>query len=82
MTYEGMEVADGQDAGLAWESLVRGDLDHPEPQRIKGALRAYCGRDTMAMVKLLGALRLGSRSSRLPTGLCNENVSTGPHNQR
>ena len=22
MTYEGMEVADGQDAGLAWESLV------------------------------------------------------------
>jgi hypothetical protein len=24
MTYEGMEVANGQDAGLAWESLVRG----------------------------------------------------------
>jgi hypothetical protein len=27
MTYEGMAVANGQDAGLAWESLVRGTLD-------------------------------------------------------
>jgi hypothetical protein len=26
MTYEGMKVADGQAAGLAWESLVRGKL--------------------------------------------------------
>ena len=26
MTYDGMEVANGQDAGLAWESLVRGEL--------------------------------------------------------
>ena len=27
MTYDGMEVANGQDAGLAWESLVRGSLN-------------------------------------------------------
>ena len=27
MSYEGMAVANGQDAGLAWESLVRGGLD-------------------------------------------------------
>jgi hypothetical protein len=27
MTYDGMEVANGQDAGLAWQSLVRGCLD-------------------------------------------------------
>ena len=27
MTYNGMEVANGQDAGLAWESLVRGGLE-------------------------------------------------------
>ena len=25
MTYEGMEVADGTDAGRAWESLIGGD---------------------------------------------------------
>ena len=27
LTYEGMAVANGQDAGLAWESLVRGTMD-------------------------------------------------------
>ena len=32
MTYDGMEVADGTDAGLAWESLIRGGLDRDEHQ--------------------------------------------------
>jgi hypothetical protein len=57
MTYDGMEVANGQDAGLAWESLVRGDLNCDERERIEKALRAYCGLDTLAMVKLLEKLR-------------------------
>jgi len=56
MTYEGMEVADGQTAGLAWESLVRGGLDVSGRDRIEKALRAYCGKDTLAMVRLLQAL--------------------------
>src|ERR1700674_1693909 len=30
MTYDGMRVANGQDAGLAWESLVSGGLDCSE----------------------------------------------------
>ena len=58
MTYEGMEVADGTDAGLAWESLMRGDLDQVERERIEKALWDYCGQDTLAMVKLLDKLRL------------------------
>src|ERR1017187_8662123 len=36
MTYEGMVVADGQDAGLAWESLVRSGLnrcEHEKPRK-------------------------------------------------
>ncbi len=57
MTYAGMEVADGQDAGLAWESLVRGGLDQSERDRIRRALLAYCGQDTLAMVRLLHKLR-------------------------
>jgi len=57
MTYDGMEVADGTDAGLAWESLVRGGLDQSECQRIRKALLAYCGQDTLALVKLLSYLR-------------------------
>ena len=52
MTYDGMEVANGQDAGLAWESLVRGGLDRCECDRIRKALLDYCALDTLAMVAL------------------------------
>ncbi|HXJ13338.1 MAG TPA: DUF2779 domain-containing protein, partial [Candidatus Limnocylindrales bacterium] len=57
MTYEGMEVADGQAAGLAWESLVRGGLDRDERDRIRNALLDYCGLDTLGMVKIVETLR-------------------------
>src|SRR5439155_21613363 len=50
MTYEGMEVADGQDAGFSWESLVRGSLDQAQRDRIRKALLEYCGQDTLALV--------------------------------
>lgn len=56
MSYAGMQVADGQAAGLAWESLVRGSLDQSERDRIKRALLEYCGQDTLAMVRLLERL--------------------------
>jgi hypothetical protein len=38
MTYEGMAVADGQQAGVAWESLVRGSLDQVEREKTRKAL--------------------------------------------
>jgi predicted RecB family nuclease len=57
MSYERMTVADGVDAGLAWESLTRGGLDRDEQDRIKKALLEYCGQDTLALVKLVGRLR-------------------------
>ena len=60
MTYEGMDVANGRDAGLAWESLVSGRLDHEERDRITKALLGYCGQDTLAMVRLLEKLKLAS----------------------
>jgi hypothetical protein len=50
-------VADGQDAGLAWESLVRGGLDGVDRLRTEKALREYCGQDTLALVKLVEKLR-------------------------
>jgi predicted RecB family nuclease len=55
MTYEGMVVADGTNAGLAWEALTRGGLDQTERDRIKRALLDYCGQDTLALVRLLAA---------------------------
>ncbi len=60
MTYEGMPVANGQDAGLAWESLLRGNLGQPERDRVEKALLDYCGQDTLALIRLLEELRLVS----------------------
>jgi hypothetical protein len=52
MTYDGMEVANGQEAGKAWESLVSGSLDCGERERIRKAPLDYCGQDALALVKL------------------------------
>jgi hypothetical protein len=60
LTYEGMSVAEGRGAGLAWEALVHGASDEAERERIEKALRAYCGQDTLALAKLLGRLRSAS----------------------
>jgi predicted RecB family nuclease len=62
MTYDGMGVANGQDAGLAWELLVRGGLDQAERDRVRKALLEYCGKDTLALVRLLQTLRLRSNN--------------------
>lgn len=56
LTYDGMEVANGQDAGLAWESLVHEDLEQTERDRITKALLDYCAQDTLALARLLQKL--------------------------
>jgi hypothetical protein len=60
MTYDGMEVANGTEAGVAWERLVRGGWSEAERQQKRKALLDYCGQDTLAMVKVLEKLRLVS----------------------
>ena len=62
MTYEGMEVADGQAAGLAWESLIGGDCSEAERQQKRKALLDYCGQDTMGMVEKLSSILPGATS--------------------
>lgn len=62
MSYGGMAVANGQDAGLAWASLVHGVLAKNERERIRKALLAYCCLDTLALVRLLERLRSETRS--------------------
>ncbi len=57
MTYDGMEVADGQAAGLAWESLIGDDCSEAERQQKRKALLDYCGQDTLGMVRLVDRLR-------------------------
>ena len=57
MTYEGMEVAEGGEAGLAWEKMVHAEAGSKERKRLRDALLAYCKQDTLAMVRLLEVLR-------------------------
>jgi hypothetical protein len=47
LTYDGMAVANGQDAGIAWESLVRGGLDQVERDKTRKALLDYCGKEML-----------------------------------
>lgn len=57
-SYRDMEVSHGGEAGLAWDQMVRGDLDREARQRLKTALLAYCRQDTLAMAKVLDRLRI------------------------
>jgi hypothetical protein len=61
MSYESMEVADGQAAGLAWESVVRGDCDEGEREHKRKALLEYCTQDTLGMLRLLEKLQQSRR---------------------
>jgi Domain of unknown function(DUF2779) len=51
-----MEVADGQAAGLAWESLISDGYSESERQRKRQPLLNYCAQDTLGMVRLLQEL--------------------------
>lgn len=57
MTYSGMDVADGNQAGQAFLQMVDPDLPEAERQRLRQALLEYCGQDTRAMHEVLRCLR-------------------------
>jgi predicted RecB family nuclease len=54
---ESTGIADGAAAAAAFESLARDPLAGETEERIRAALRAYCARDTEAMVRVHAALR-------------------------
>ena len=55
--YEGLSIADGQTAGREWLRAVYGPGVTPgDKDSVMAHLRAYCGRDTGAMVEILAAL--------------------------
>jgi len=57
LSYENMEIADGSEAGLAYEKLIQEKLEPKEREALRKALLEYCRQDTMAMVKLLEHLK-------------------------
>ena len=57
MTYDGMEVPDGQAAGLGWEKMIGGKVTEAKRLALRRALTTYCGQDTLALIRLLEALQ-------------------------
>jgi predicted RecB family nuclease len=57
MSYEGMEVANGQAAGPVWEAMIGRSCSEVARRAKRKALLAYCGQDTLALVKLLETLQ-------------------------
>lgn len=65
MTYSGMEISAGDEAGIAWDSLVNGQLTDRRKEKLGRSLLAYCRQDTLAMVKVWQLLDVMSRQ-RIP----------------
>ena len=52
MSYKGMGVEDGAQAGVAYLKMINADTPKREKKRIHKNLLEYCGQDTLAMVML------------------------------
>jgi predicted RecB family nuclease len=63
MTYDGLDVADGIQAGIAWGRL--GDPATPAEDKagLKRALLQYCGQDTLVLARILDVLVKQARAS-------------------
>lgn len=56
MGYDDLEVADGQTASVLYVQAIK-NCDNKDREKTFENLRAYCERDTLAMVRLLEALK-------------------------
>jgi len=56
MTYEGMGISDGEQAGAVWDAMIHGRLPQGEEKQARQDLLAYCRQDTLAMARLLEIL--------------------------
>jgi hypothetical protein len=52
MSYEGLEIRNGDEAMATFAFLAQCKYDNSEVETIKNHLLQYCQQDTLAMVKL------------------------------
>jgi hypothetical protein len=52
LSYEGLEIADGDVALVTFAMMAQGKMDTSEMERKRAALLEYCKMDTLAMVRL------------------------------
>ncbi len=57
MNYDGLGVTDGNQAGAAWGRLVDAATGAEEKTQLKRALLQYCRQDTIALARIVEALR-------------------------
>ncbi len=57
MSYEGLEIADGQTASRRFCDLAFGNLKDAEKEAIRKALEVYCHQDTEGMIEIITALK-------------------------
>ena len=60
LTYEDLEVREGSVASLHYARIIEPGVSEAEQAKLRQALLAYCERDTLAMVRVLEALRAAS----------------------
>ena len=63
MSYDGMDVADGQAAGVVWQRLISDDCGEVEHKRGRKALLDYCAQDTLGLVRLIEILQRATERS-------------------
>jgi len=56
MTYEGMAVAEGEAAGIAFMKMLDPSTLDDDRASLREALLRYCGQDTLATVRILELL--------------------------
>ena len=57
LSYANLEIGDGGSAVAAFAKLALGNATDEEIQAVRGALLEYCKQDTLAMVRVLLAMR-------------------------
>ena len=63
MNYDGLAVADGNQAGIVWARFVNPATYPEEKAHLKRALLQYCGQDTLALARILEVLLKQTRTS-------------------
>ncbi len=56
MSYEGLGITNGQDAGIAFQQATYGDASQEQRKSVRAALEKYCGLDTEGMMRIIGKL--------------------------
>jgi DNA-directed RNA polymerase subunit N (RpoN/RPB10) len=56
MSYDDLEISDGEMASIRYLSCIKNLISDEEKQKIFSNLKKYCCRDTLAEVKLLDVL--------------------------